>query len=193
LAITGDDTLVVDIVTKNELCEEKRVFEEHRFNIYTSLIRMSYYGNNHHLDGSNSTAVRNATPEDTTAVMELLTFYFDPRAEQLPDMEELTEWIRNSNIILFEKLGKVAGFIIYDLKPKTLYLRYWFVHPDYRDLKIGSHLFKEFLSRGKDTQRKMFWVIRTNQNAINRYLHYGFKEENMYNFVFVNKNLKYEN
>ncbi len=119
--------------------------------------------------------------------------YFDPKAEQLPDTVDLLFWVEQKNIILFEEKGRVVGFIIYDLKVTTLYLRYWFVHPDYRDQKIGSQLFKEFLSRGKDTQRKLFWVIRSNENAIKRYIHYGFKEDKMYNFVLINKQIKYEN
>ena len=53
-------------------------------------------------------------------------------------------------------------------------------------------LFNEFLSRGKNTQRQLFWVIKTNQNAIKRYRHYGFEEEKMSNFILTNKNIRYE-
>ena len=193
LAITKDETVVVDLVTKDEFCKEKSVFEENRFNVYTSLIRMSCVGNKSHGEGSNSVKVRNAVAADAVAVKALLTTYFDPRAEQLPEMDDLSVWIQQNNIILFEEQGKVVGFIIYELTATTLYLRYWFVHPDLRDLKIGSQLFKEFLSRGKDTQRQLFWVIRSNENAIKRYLHYGFKEEKMFNYVLINKQIKYEN
>lgn len=193
LAITIDETVIVDLVTKDEFCKEKFVFEENRFNVYTSLIRMSSVGNRSYGEGANSVKVRNAVSEDAVAVKVLLTTYFDPRADQLPDMDDLSVWIQQNNIILFEEQGKVIGFIIYDLKSTTLCLRYWFVHPDFRDLKIGSQLFKEFLSRGKDTQRQLFWVIRSNENAIKRYLHYGFKEEKMYNYVLINKQIKYEN
>jgi ribosomal protein S18 acetylase RimI-like enzyme len=192
-ATTNNETIVVDLVTKNELFKEKLVFEENQFNVYTSLIRMSRLGNIRHEEGSNLKNVRNAKPKDAVVVRQLLTTYFDPRAEQLPDMDNLAGWIKENNIILFEEQGKVVGFIIYDLKATTLYLKYWFVHPDFRDLKIGSQLFKEFLVRGKDTQRQLFWVIRSNENAIKRYLHYGFKEEKMYNYVLINRQIKYEN
>jgi ribosomal protein S18 acetylase RimI-like enzyme len=193
LKITKDETVVVDLVTKDEFCKEKLLFEENRFNVYTSLIRMSCVGNRSHGEGLDSVKVRNAVSKDAVAVKALLTTYFDPKAEQLPDLDDLSAWIQLNNIIIFEEQGKVVGFIIFDLKTTTLYLRYWFVHPGLRDLKIGSQLFKEFLYRGKDTQRQLFWVIRSNENAIKRYLHYGFKEENMYNFVLVNKHIKYEN
>jgi ribosomal protein S18 acetylase RimI-like enzyme len=192
LPVIAKETVMVDIVTKNELCEEKSVFEENHFNIYTSLIRMSSVGNKFHEKLLNSPKVRNATTDDVIVLNEMIKSYFDPRAEQLPEMDDLSEWIRNGSIILFEDQKKIIGFIIYDLNATTLYLRYWFVHPDYRDLKIGSKLFNEFLSRGKNTQRQLFWVIKTNQNAIKRYRHYGFEEEKMSNFILTNKNLSYE-
>jgi GNAT superfamily N-acetyltransferase len=86
----------------------------------------------------------------------------------------------------------IAGFIIYQLVGVTLYLRYWFVSPLFRDRKFGSKLFNYFLLKGKDSKRQLFWVIQTNENAISRYKHYGFKEEKIYNFVLTNKNIKYE-
>ena len=188
-----DETVLVDLVTKDEICKDKLLFEENGFNVYTTLIRMSRLENRSHGEGLDSAKVRNAVSKDAVAVQALLTTYFDPKAEQLPDLDDLLVWIQQNNIIIFEEQGKVVGFIIYNLKTTTIYLRYWFVLPGFRDLKIGSQLFKEFLYRGKGTQRQLFWVIRSNENAIKRYLHYGFKEENMYNFVLVNKHVKYEN
>lgn len=193
LKITKDEIIVVDLVTKNELCKEKSVFEDSYFHVYTSLVRMSSVGTKCQFESVNSKKVRNARTEDAAIVNQLLKTHFDPRAEQLPDMVDLAKWIQQNNIILFEEKDKVVGFIIYELKTTILYLRYWFVHPEFRDLKIGSQLFKEFLARGKDTQRQIFWVIRSNENAIKRYLHYGFKEEKMFNYVLINKQIKYEN
>ena len=65
----------------------------------------------------------------------------------------------------------------------THYLRYWFTHPDFRDKKVGSRLLRRFFEEGRDTKRQLFWVIRSNENAIKRYRHYGFAEENMFDFV----------
>ena len=77
----------------------------------------------------------------------------------------------------------MVGFLIYELKATTLYLRYWFTHPDYRDRKVGSRLLCRFFEEGKDTKRQLLWVIRTNDNAIKRYRHYSFVEENMYDYI----------
>jgi ribosomal protein S18 acetylase RimI-like enzyme len=193
LKLFSQDTLVVDLLVKNEKSTEISLYEQNGFNLYTSLIRMSNTGKMIYNKDSNSMNVRNAIFHDIAIIEELFNLYFDPIAEQLPDTDDLLNWVKNNAIIVYEVENKILGFIIYDLKASTLFLRYWFVKPNYRDLRIGSKLFNEFLSRGKDTQRQMFWVIRSNENAINRYIHYGFKEELMYNFVYINKPLKYEN
>ena len=93
------------------------------------------------------------------------------------------------NVLIFiPKIeNKIAGFLIYELTTTTLYLRYWFTHPDYRDRKVGSRLLRRFFEEGKDTKRQLFWVIRTNENAIVRYRHYGFVEENMFDYVMQYK------
>ena len=87
------------------------------------------------------------------------------------------------HVLVCEEEGKMAGFLIYELNATTLYLRYWFTHPDFRDKKVGSRLLRRFFEEGKGTKRQLFWVIRTNENAIKRYRHYGFAEENMFDFV----------
>ena len=79
---------------------------------------MSCVGNRSYGEGAYSAKVRNAVSEDAVAIKVLLTTYFDPRADQLPDMDDLSVWIQQNNIILFEEQGKVVGFIIYDLKMK---------------------------------------------------------------------------
>jgi ribosomal protein S18 acetylase RimI-like enzyme len=189
----ANKTLVVDIVSKSELCKEKNIFQRNNFKLYTELFRMSSMLNSYNQNIVNLEQVRNATPEDAILVNDLLKNHFDPKSEQLPDLDDIFSWISNNSIILFVEKNQIVGFIIYDLKPATLFLRYWFVHPDYRDLKIGSKLFKEFLFRGKHTKRQLLWVINKNENAIKRYNHYGFKEEKLFNYVLIKNKFTNEN
>ena len=110
----------------------------------------------------------------------------------MPTYKELVDWIRQEHISLYEVDGKIAGFIIYDLNGQTSYLRYWFVHPEYRNKKIGSILLNKFFSDNQEAKRQLFWVIQSNENAIKRYKHYGFESENLYDFIMTNKNIQYE-
>ena len=136
--------------------------------------------------------LKEANINQVSEILALFHQYFDPKAEQIPNELEIKNWIANGSLLIYEVENKIAGFIIFDLNGLTLYLRYWFVHPEYREQKIGSKLFQYFLFKGKNSKRQLFWVITTNENAIKRYKHYGFKQENMFNFVLINKEIKYE-
>jgi GNAT superfamily N-acetyltransferase len=189
----GTQEFVVDVVLTQLTTPVVDVFTESGFVTYTSLVRMSRTDaiaiNEEALADANQTV---ASASDAEQVFNLLNQYFDPRAEQLPDLAEVKAWINHGRVLVYKVNKELAGFIIFELNGLTLYLRYWFVSPNHRDKKIGSKLFNFFLDKGKASKRQLFWVIQTNENAIVRYRHYGFKEEKMYNFVLNNKNKKYE-
>jgi GNAT superfamily N-acetyltransferase len=189
----GTREFVVDILSTQLLTPEVDVFKESGFVTYTSLVRMSRTEdiaiNDEALADANQT---DASASDAEQVFNLLNQYFDPRAEQLPDLAEVKALINQGRVLVYKVNKELVGFIIFELNGLTLYLRYWFVSPNHRDKKIGSKLFHFFLDKGKASKRQLFWVIQTNENAIVRYRHYGFKDEKMYNFVLNNKNKKYE-
>jgi ribosomal protein S18 acetylase RimI-like enzyme len=133
-----------------------------------------------------------ATEEQAKEVHSLLNTYFDKRTEQIPYVEELQAIAENNQILLYIDNGRIAGFVVYEMSKMSLYLRYWFVHPNFRERGIGSELLKQFFYDGRDTKRQQLWVICSNENAIKRYVHYGFNEENLFDFVITNKNIKYE-
>lgn len=187
-----DSIFVADIIVKDENSEIRSIFEKYFFYEYTSLVRMSRMVSNSLLEFEPIANLKEANVNQIEEISSLFNQYFDPKAEQLPNTEDLLAWVESGSLLVYEIDSKICGFIIHDLNGVTLYLRYWFVHPDYREKKIGSSLFNFFLYKGRNTKRQLFWVIKSNENAIKRYLHYGFKEEKMYNFVMINKNIRYE-
>lgn len=176
--------LVVDIIGNNADLPCKKLFEEQGFHEHASLVRMQRINtpSGELITGGDFPA----KPEDAHELLELYETYFDPYIEQIPLHEELERWITAGHVLVYRVDRRIVGFLVYDLTGVTLYLRYWFVHPDYRDQKIGATLFKEFLSRGQNTRRQLFWVITSNENAIKRYVHYGFTEEKMFDYVLIN-------
>jgi ribosomal protein S18 acetylase RimI-like enzyme len=181
-------TFVADIVTKDENSEIIEVFEKCLFCQYTSLVRMSRFINEpRKLKLDSIINLKVASKGQLGEISSLLDKYFDSKAEQIPNNLELLAWVHSGSLLVYEINSKICGFIIYDLNGITLYLRYWFVHPDYRDKKIGSMLFNYFLYKGRNTKRQLLWVIKSNENAVKRYRHYGFFEEKMFNFVMINK------
>ena len=162
----------------------KDVFVEQGFSVYEQLYRMNRIGTLEfkEIDTPN---VCFAEDVDAQVVLDMLHSYFDPLSEQLPSYEEILYFISQKSVLVYKEAGKVYGFVIFELNGQTLYLRYWFVLPEYRDLKIGSRLFNEFMRAGHATKRQLFWVIASNENAIKRYRHYGFEVERLYDYVLI--------
>lgn len=182
LAIHKGQTMMFDVVGREAQCQPLvELFRENGCNEASSLVRMTRLAEP--MDYKKDANIRRASEGDIAMVSQMLHEYFDARIEQIPYAEELLEYSRQGHVLVCMEQGLLAGFLIYELNATTLYLRYWFTHPDYRDKKVGSRLLRWFFEEGKDTKRQLFWVIRSNENAIKRYRHYGFVEENMFDFV----------
>ena len=175
-------TMMYDLVGRDFQCQPLvELFKAKGCKEATSLVRMTKM--TEPMDYTSDSSIRYAAEKDIPLISKQLHQYFDEQTEQIPYDEELKNYTKQNRILVCEEVGVMAGFLIFELNATTLYLRYWFTHPDYRDLKIGSRLLRRFFEEGKETKRQLFWVIQTNENAIVRYRHYGFKEENMYDYV----------
>lgn len=153
------------------------------FNIRKSFVRMSKINSN---PSSNEIFSDTCVYEsDIPMLHRLLQSNFDKYSEQLPSLEELKDFVDEQHVIVKRIDDKIAGFIIYDQTPSTLYLRYWLVNHRYRNKGVGSYLFKEYTRRGDMCKRHMLWVMDDNENAIVRYRHYGYSEENIKNYVLT--------
>lgn len=179
------DVIISDIVTNNKLSPVVDSFYKNGFEQHSILIRMSKLNKPNNIKNESNERIRNAYKKDINEIQKLYVAYFDKYAEQIPLFEELENWIEKQQMIVYELDSRIVAFLIYDINGLTLYLRYWFVHPEYRDIKIGSVLLKEFFYRGKECKRHLFWVIASNNNAIKRYEHYGFKKENMFDYILI--------
>jgi len=183
---------VIDIIGKEpNILLLVSLFKQHGFYLYTSLTRMSRLTDvSKHQKPIHK--ITNADSSQIKVIINLLHKYFDPLAEQLPTYKEINNWIKLNQILIIEVKEEIAGLVIFDLIGVTSYLRYWFVNPNYRNRKIGSSLLSSFFIKSAKTKRQLFWVIRTNENAIKRYMHYDFQEENLYDYILTNKNIQYE-
>lgn len=178
-------TMAFDIIGRNEQCFSLiRMFQEHGFHEACSLVRMNRITET--TDSFVDSNVCKATENDITSIYKYLHLYFDEKTEQIPFLEEIEEYAKQGHILICYEDVRVAGFLIYEVNASTLYLRYWFTHPEYRDRKVGSRLLHRFFEEGKNTKRQLLWVIQSNDNAIKRYCHYGFKEENMFDYIMIN-------
>jgi len=175
-------TMMFDIVGREIQCAPVvELFQTQGYSVATSLMRMTRISEP--MEYKEDTAVRKASLNDIPAINKLLHQFFDEKTEQIPYIEELKNYAQQGHVLTCMEDNRMEGFLIYEKNASTQYLRYWFTHPDFRDKKVGSRLLRRFFEEGKDTKRHLFWVIRSNENAIKRYRHYGFSEENMFDYV----------
>jgi len=184
---------VTDIVGKlADISAVYDVFVCNNFFQYTSLVRMSRIVNEPADEAFNKSCVFIADREKGVEVYKQLHEYFDACAEQLPLIEEINAWVEANRVIIYSDDAKtVQGFVIYELTGQTSYLRYWFVHPDHREKKIGSALLRKYFADSRGAKRQLFWVIETNSNAIKRYEYYGFRQEALFDKIMVNKDIRH--
>ena len=131
--------------------------------------------------------VERATLDDTGKIKELLDTFFVAEEEQIPSIEEIREWIDAQTLFVVRggSADAIDGFVIFDLSPAALYLRYWFVHPSARSKGVGGRLMRAMFASGAGTKRQYFWVKIDNENAIKCYQHYGFQFESMKDVVMA--------
>jgi ribosomal protein S18 acetylase RimI-like enzyme len=191
LAVYSSELFVADLISASENQGIKNTFFSNSFHLYTTLVRMSRRGNGQVA----KKADRNLFYADLKilpTVTELFSKYFDPYCEQIPADEELSAWVNNKELVIYSNdKDRVQGFVIFEKIGQTAYLRYWFVHPDYRDKGIGSDLLNKFFTDCLDSRRQIFWVVETNENAIKRYEHFGFKKESLVDNIYINRSWKY--
>jgi len=186
LASHGDKPMMFDVVGREMQClPVVNMMNDLGCKEATSLVRMTRMAGP--FDYTPDSSVSKATLEDMPLVSQMLHEHFDERMEQIPYDVELCDYAKRGHVLLCKERDMLAGFLIYEVNASTLYLRYWFTAPDYRGGGIGSRLLRRFFEEGKDTRRQLLWVIRSNENAVKRYRHYGFKEEDMCDFVMQYK------
>ena len=186
-----DCTLMLDIVGRKDSCEQvASCLASIGFGDYCRLVRMWTKTPEQSELATNNVSF--AAKDDAATVHALLHQFFDEQTEQLPYLEELEDLAATNQVLILKQDGKLAGFVVFELSKVSLYLRYWFVHPDFRNQGVGSLLFNRYFYEGRNTKRAQHWVICTNDNAIKRYRHYGYTEENMFDYVLTNKNIHYE-
>lgn len=174
--------MMFDIVGRDTQCAPLvHLFEECGFSEAVSLVRMTRMTVPMEFVLDNS--IRLARLDEVLLIYQMLHQFFDEKTEQIPYVEELEAYCKERHVLVCEEDNSLAGFLIYEINATTNYLRYWFTFPEFRDKKVGAKLLRRFFEEGKDTKRQLLWVIRSNENAIKRYKHYGFNEENMFDFV----------
>jgi ribosomal protein S18 acetylase RimI-like enzyme len=182
------EILTVDVVTKAASeAPVLDVFRENGFHVYNTLVRMCRAGNRGAEEQGPSDDVRFAAAADAGRIHDVLDRNFDRYAEQIPSTGEIAEDIGRRKFLLVDNGGVVAGLVHYELAGLTSHLRRWFVNPDFRGQQVGSRLLRKYFSMSANATRFILWVLKSNENAIGKYLHYGYRVDDLADTIFINK------
>lgn len=132
-----------------------------------------------------SKRVEKATFEDITEILDIFNCHFDPLTERIPDNEELKRLILINGISIIRENNQIVGMVIYEKNTTNIHLRYWWVSPSSRNKGVGSNLLKDYFHEGHECKRQFLWVFSDNMNAIEKYLHYGFKFDGTADEIYI--------
>ena len=181
------DSLVIDVVQRKGSHENLiSLLASANFRQHRELIRLNRPC--HDLPGaSENCVVYPAIISDAVLILNKLEDHFDRFSEQLPDLDELVEAIKNSQAIVCRIDDELAGFIFYESLGRISRLRYWFVEPRFRGHRVGAALIRHYLSVSAPGTDSQLWVVRDNLDAITKYHHYGYEQDDLEDRVMIRR------
>ena len=124
---------------------------------------------------------------DGQSVVDLLESAFNRYGEQLPLLYEIEAAIEAKQVLVARHEGKIAGLLFFETQGMSSTLRFWAVAPQYRALKFGSALMRQYFVTQNAVKRFVLWVAADNVNAVQKYGHYGYKPDGLVDYVLANQ------
>ena len=151
--------------------------------------------------------------DDAAALAGMLDTALDRHAEQIPDEDEMARAASERKILVVRSgptigeagsrgvgtptalpagrgsspVGSIAGLLYFEVTGQSSLLRHWLVDPAHRDRRIGARLMRRYFADCNDVRRFLLWVISDNHNAIDRYRHYGYREDGLIDQVLIRR------
>ena len=126
-----------------------------------------------------------ASHQDIRELQSIFSNKFNPLTERIPSYQELESLIEAKGVSLIKDNGKITGFIIYEIKGKSCHLRYWWIDENYRNKGIGSCLIADMFKEAQNTSLQYLWVFENNEDAIQKYNHYGYSFDGMNDDIYI--------
>ena len=185
------ETVTVDVLGPRErVAEIAELFVQAGFGGHCALHRMTRTMNQAALSLPPATPdpeVVFASRDDAAALAGMLEAALDRHAEQIPDEDEMTRAASEHKILVVRSGPAVAGLLFFEVTGQSSLLRHWVVDPAHRDQRIGARLMRRYFADCKDVRRFLLWVISDNHNAIDRYRHYGYREDGLIDQVLIRR------
>lgn len=181
------EPLVLDIVGKEAaLTDLLLCWQGSGFRNYTKLVRLVRLAAIEVEPARTKVRVEFAVAADAAAILQLLEAQFDSYGEQIPLLYELEAAIAAQQILIVRQGRELAGLLFFETQGVSSTLRFWTVGANFQGLGIGSALMRHYFISQTSVKRFGLWVAADNENAVQKYQHYGYKPDGLVDYVLVN-------
>lgn len=183
ILISVEGPVVVDLLgTEQELEILSKIYNRCQFQLRAILQRMTKRvlpDEQFTVD----TSVVHGSRQDALRIRQLLLEHFDRFVEQIPTENELLDAADSEQLLVVKNDHRLDGFLFFERTGQMGIVRYWFVDDLYRGGGVGAKLMRTFLAKNDGVNRVVLWVLRTNDQAITKYEHYGFRPDSLIDYV----------
>jgi ribosomal protein S18 acetylase RimI-like enzyme len=188
LSISQTERLIADLVG-NEAALASLIAELKTagFRPYRSLSRLSRSAQpTESQAAAKGSQVTFAESADRDAIINLLEKSFDPYADQIPLPYEIEAAIQGRQIFAIKCEGALAALLFFETQGFTSTVRYWVVANEFQSRGFGSALIRHYFAAQSAVRRFILWVTVDNENAVQKYRHYGYNPDGLVDNVLVN-------
>ncbi len=118
-------------------------------------------------------------------IRQMMDASFDIWSDCIPTDIELNQLIENQQIICIHVNNDLAGFIIFEDKGKTSYIRMACVDEVYRGKGVADKLMTMYFYMHENYRTYTLWYNISNEIAYGLYSKWGYQKENIYNYIFI--------
>lgn len=113
------------------------------------------------------------SPDDFPEIRRMLDAYFSAIGDRIPGDAEIGTLIQNRSVICLRDGTGLKGYLIFEDKGKTSYIRNVCIKPEYRGKGAGKELMSAYFYIHRDFKGFTLWCKTTNEPAINLYTKWG--------------------
>jgi hypothetical protein len=192
LSTIATEKLAADLVgPEASLADLLKLAEQSGFRRYSRLVRLARVASAITPSSAQSPAgIELATDAAGPDVLRLIEHSFDRFADQLPTLYEIEAAIANGQIFVIKQNTQLAALLFFETQGLTSTIRYWLVAAEFHSRGFGSALIRHYFTSQPAVRRFILWVTANNENAIQRYQHYGYAPDGLVDHVLVSEAVK---
>jgi CRISPR/Cas system CMR-associated protein Cmr5 small subunit/GNAT superfamily N-acetyltransferase len=180
--LVGPEASLTELLTLAQQCGFRR---------YSRLVRLARVASAVRTPSIQSAAeIEFAAEADGPAILKSIERSFDRFADQLPTSYEIQSAIAARQIFVIRQNGAIAALLFSETQGLTSTIRYWLVAAQFHSRGFGSALIRHYFTTQSAVRRFILWVTATNENAIQKYQHYGYAPDGLVDHVLVSEAVK---